>query len=139
MAEIRFEKLNDGWNADPNGPAWNIEVSGERVELRFILNKFMFTVPAEVNVGCLSFARCSRWRVDLTNDEGWYAGKGRYSDTAPEWGEFYEILGDDPQRDDPDDWEIISPDRPSSRHFLFYLRDEALEFISDDWSFARQP
>jgi hypothetical protein len=66
-------------------------------------------------------------------------GKGRYARLAPAWGEFYEIKGEDPQLNNPEDREEIGADRPTSRHFLFYLRDEAFECVAESWSFARAP
>ena len=64
-------------------------------------------------------------------------GQCRYAGKAPAWGEFYEILGDDPARDSPDDWRVVGPDRPTLRHFLFYLRDETFECMANDWRFTR--
>ncbi|MCW2019395.1 UNVERIFIED_ORG: hypothetical protein M2179_001363 [Bradyrhizobium japonicum] len=42
----------------------------------------------------------------------------------PAWGEFYEIAGPDPHLMDPLDWRIASGGSTSSRHFLFYFRDD---------------
>ncbi|MBU3972721.1 MAG: hypothetical protein KKE42_02845, partial [Alphaproteobacteria bacterium] len=83
----------------------------------------------------LTFAGCTRWRLGLTNDHGWFGGQCRYSGIAPAWGEFYEIVDDDPVRDAPDDWRVEGSDKPSGRHFLFYLRDETFECMADDWRF----
>lgn len=81
----------------------------------------------------LSFFGCSRFRWDATNDHSWFAGKGLYSGQAPKWGEFYEVIGDDRAVSDGD-WDILSPDSPDSRHFLFYFRDDTIEVAARDWS-----
>ncbi|WP_292576098.1 hypothetical protein [Mesorhizobium sp.] len=83
----------------------------------------------------LRFGGCSRWRRDATNDHAWFAGDGRYSNQAPKWGEFYEVIGDGRA---VDDWEVLSPDSPNSRHFLFYFRDETIEVVARDWSLTRK-
>lgn len=32
------------------------------------------------------------------------------------------------------DWEVRSADPANAHHFLFYFRDEMLEFVASDWS-----
>jgi hypothetical protein len=36
-----------------------------------------------------------------------------------------------------DDWEVLSPDGPKSRQFLFYFRDDTIEVVAEDWALAR--
>jgi hypothetical protein len=132
-----FLKLNDDWNAEPNAPAPEIEQSDSTIVLRFYLNPWLYPRFLEEEVGALIFVGCSRWRLGPTNDEGWYMGQCRYSRIAPEWGELYEIIGDDPVRNAPNDWRRIAPDASGDRHFLFYLRDGTFECMAADWSFKR--
>lgn len=80
---------------------------------------------------------CSRYRLGATNDEGWYRGQCRYSNVAPEWGEFYEIEGPDPHMMDPIDWMTASGVANPARHFLFYFRDNTFECIAADLAFER--
>jgi len=136
MNELTFTRLNTDWNAEPNAPALKLAVDGSTVTLSFYLNPFAFKA-AEEEVGRLVFTECSRWRWDATNDAAWFSGKGRFSGEAPGWGDFYEIAGVDPSIDDQD-WEVISPDRDGGRHFLFYLRDEAIECIAGNWALMRK-
>ena len=88
----------------------------------------------------------------LTNDEGWYRGQCRFSRLAPAWGEFYEVRGDllldfvpDPEEfrshgvqlePRPLRWVTIGEPGVTSRHFLFYLRDQTFECDATDWSFS---
>jgi len=137
MTPLSFERLNVGWNAEPNAPATRVAVDGQRLGVRFYLNCFAFDCAHEEQEGVLSFTGCSRWRLGSTNDEGWLRGQCRYSHVAPAWGEFYELHGDDPARDIPTDWRVTGADQPTARHFLFYFRDHTFECMADDWSFER--
>jgi hypothetical protein len=135
MSGLTFVLLNQGWNAEPNAPALKVDVTGETVTLSFFLNPFAYDA-AENEVAYLAFNRCSRWRWDSTNDHAWFSGTGRFSGQAPQWGEFYEILGDDVSMDQFD-WEVISADHVEARHFLFYFRDETVEVVAADWVLNR--
>ncbi|MGA9524089.1 MAG: hypothetical protein WBV82_21690 [Myxococcaceae bacterium] len=134
MGQTRFRQLNEGWNAEPNAPEPRISVERGELRLRFLLNPFEFDLPEE-GIGELRFRNCWRYRLGATNDEGWYRGQCRFSRLAPAWGEFYEVTGD-LLLNDRLEW--ITPGSPgaSSRHFLFYLRDETFECDAEDWSFS---
>lgn len=132
---ISFERLSIDWNAEPNAPEPRIKASGCDILLEFYLNAFRFKLFSEEEIGILRFSNCSRYRLGSPNDEGWYQGQCRYSKLAPEWGEFYEIQGDDPLRDLPTDWHSLSLEKNTSRHFLFYLRDHTFEAIAESWDF----
>ena len=137
MMEQTFFQLNRGWNAEPNAPCPRVEVTRSTVTLQFLLNPFEFeAAPGES--GLLSFSGCSKWRLGLANDEGWYRGYCRYSGVAPAWGEFYEIIGADPLAHSPVDWNATGRPDAGTRHFLFYLRDESFECFADEWAFSRQ-
>lgn len=134
-----FKQLNHGWNAEPNAPAPVTRLDGSDLVLQFYLNPFKFEQFEEGDVGFLRFHDCLRYRLGSTNDEGWYRGQCRYSRSAPAWGEFYELTGDDPQLDQPTDWVTTNGHPDPARHFLFYLRDETFECIASDWSFDPDP
>lgn len=135
MASMIFTQLNHGWNAEPNAPAPQVEMRGNELHLHFLLNPFAFQTFKEDDRGIIRFLGTTRYRLGPTNDEGWYRGQCRYSKVAPNWGEFYEIIGEDSLRDLPTDWRTIAlrPDR--GRHFLFYFRDETFECNADNWQF----
>ncbi|RXH14775.1 hypothetical protein [Bradyrhizobium guangzhouense] len=140
MAErLSFRRLNEGWNAEPNSPGPCVAISGHDVLLRFLLNSFAFKYFSEEDQGVLRFENCVRYRLGATNDEGWYRGQCRYSKLAPKWGEFYEISGPDPNLMVPIDWKIAGGASTSSRHFLFYFRDETFECLADAWNFEPVP
>jgi len=152
---LKFVKLQlgQGWVAEPNAPEPQVLVEGSSVTVRFrayrggarqqadgyfrALSLFSKTSSKfDETWGTLRFVGCSRWRWDSTNDHEWHKvdGHGRYSGVAPRWGEFYELIGPDPDRDAVS-WEKIGADTVSSRHFLYYFRDETLEFMAEEWSF----
>ena len=133
--ELRFVKLNDGWNAEPNAPDPVAKLIAGAVRVCFLLNPYQFSAYSEGDWGSLTFGKCTRFRLGPTNDHGWYLGQCRYSGLAPGWGEFYEIVGPDPNRDSPTDWQTVSEDTLGTRHFLFYFRDETFECIAADWRF----
>lgn len=136
--QLEFRRLNHGWNAEPNAPSPKVDASANEVSLRFEFNHMQFPRFEPEGFGVLTFPGCTRWRLGSTNDEGWYRGQCRYSGLAPAWGEFYEIVGDDPARDLPIDWRVLEADRPDARHFLFYLRDETFECMARDWLLSSQ-
>jgi hypothetical protein len=132
----QFVRLNLDWNAEPNDPGEQIEQIGPEVRLSFSLNPWQYDA-GEGERAELHFSDCSKWRLGPTNDEGWHRGQCRYSGVAPAWGEFYEIVGDDPLRDAPDDWREIGSTQRPQRHFLFYLRDQTFECIAAEWRLHR--
>ena len=136
MTRLFFLRLNKAWNADPNGPESLVDAVDSSVRFRFLLNHFAYDAW-DGEFGCLTFSDCSAWRLGGPNDHGWYSGQCRYGRIAPEWGEFYEIIGDDDLRDRPADWRTPPTPGRGDRHFLFYLRDETFECIAADWRFER--
>jgi len=135
---LTFRRLNEGWNADPNAPDPHVIDVLERLEvnLLFEVNFLFYKAFRPFDLGILRFSGCRRWRLGETNDTGWSRGQCRYSKLAPDWGEFYELVGHDPLRDLPDDWHEMAALDGTERHFLFYLRDETFECLAVDWSFA---
>jgi hypothetical protein len=136
MQSLTFAQLNHGWNAEPNSPVPIVECDGTTVRLSFFLNPFQFEAGGE-EVAQLTFTGARHWRLGPTNDEGWRRGQCRYAGIAPAWGEFYEIVGDDPIRSAPLDWMRTITGGWDGRHFLFYLRDETFECIAHAWTFQR--
>ena len=129
----RFERLNAGWNAQPNGPRREVKVSGTDLELEFDPNAYQFPEYARISKIVLTFKACWRYRLGTVNDEGWYRGQCRFSGVAPAWGEFYEVSGD-LKLDGLDDWVVVSDRHPDTRHFLFYFRDREFECDARSWS-----
>lgn len=136
MRPLRFLQLNQGWNADPNGPEPQVRATGSTVELGFWLNGFVW--PADMGLaGRLRFLDCARWRLGPTNDHGWHRGQCRYSRLAPAWGEFYELVGKDDLRLQRSDWQTPPVSGTGDRHVLFYLRDHTFECLAADWRLER--
>ena len=127
-----FTRLNEGWNAEPNAPGLRLKRVEETLLAHMAPNAFLYPAFAGVREITLRFAGCARYRITPVNDETWHRGGCRFSALAPSWGEFYEIAGDTRDGLDPAPWTAM--DGTGTRHFHFYLRDEALEVKAADWS-----
>ncbi len=128
-----FTRLNDDWNADPNGVGGlKIEQDGELLLAHMRPNRYVYREYANVSEITVCFEGCERYRVTPVNDHGWFDGQCRFSGLAPSWGAFYEVSGD--TRDDMDPTPWITMKGSGARHFHFYLRDETLEVKAQDWS-----
>ena len=139
VSSISFQQLNHGWNANPNAPYPIVGRSGADLLLQFSLNAFQFPQFNEGDLGILRFHNCARYRLGPTNDEGWHMGQCRYRDSAPAWGEFYELSGDDLRLNEPKDWIEFDSRMNASRHFLFYLKDETFECLASGWTLEPKP
>ena len=149
MMVTTFTKLNEGWNAEPNGHNPEITIEGSDLLFEFLLNDLMFPNYKTAEKGILRFSDCWRYRLGCTNDEGWYRGQCRFSRLAPAWGEFYEVHGDLLLDAVPDsaafcvrgvqlepfsaDWITLCEPCAGSRHFLFYLLDQTFECDASAW------
>jgi hypothetical protein len=135
MNKLGFIQLNEDLEAAPNAPSLDVKFSGRTAELRFLLNPGRQKSSSR-EAATIRFTNCSRWNWDATNDHAWFSGKGRYAKQTPKWGEFYEVVGKE-KLGGCVDWEVMNVDPEGARLFLFYFRDETLEFIDTDWSIAR--
>jgi len=132
-----FIQLNHGWNAEPNAPFPEVQVTGSSVILEFLANPFQF--PAFVSGQRIRIAFHGVWRFGFSsvNDEGWYRGQCRFSRIAPRWGEFYELSGDLKLEHCEVEWRYLAEQAaPGTRHFLFYFRDETFECDATSWDLA---
>jgi hypothetical protein len=136
-----FTKLNDGWNAEPGAPIPQVSFEGTTLVLTFYLNPWAFPRFKPGDRGELRFEKCWRYSMNGTNDEGWWRGQCRFSRRAPDWGEFYEVEGDLRLQRLPEDyWTLVAePLSTSTRHFLFYFKDETFECDAADWDFRAIP
>jgi len=128
-----FTQLNDGWNAEPNGPEPKVEWQGDNLILRFYMNPYQFPEYQEGDIGEIVFRDCSRYRLGTLNDEGWYRGQSRWAGVKHAWGEFYQVVGDLRLSDVPDDWKTRDPNVGNRDHFIFYFRDEDFECDARAW------
>ncbi|MBW6421783.1 hypothetical protein KX729_10045 [Rhizobium sp. XQZ8] len=133
MTSPQFIRLNTDWNVEPNVPLPEISIDGLTLELRLLVT--VASREGEESAAIkLTFTDCHAWLLSDLNDEGWYRGQCRYGRLAPAWGHFYEIAGEDPLRDQPDDWQSMPGH--GNCHYLFYLRDETFECIANAWKAA---
>ncbi len=132
-------KLNKDWDAEPNAPMPKVSVSADtnNIFLEFFLNSFIHDNVDEEDLGVLEFINCYMYRLGPTNDEGFYKGQCRFSNSGVVWGDFYQIKDSNWQEDFPDDRIIVnSTINPNHlHHYLFYFRDETFECIAESYSF----
>jgi hypothetical protein len=134
---MRFIKLNEDWNAEPNAPEPRIEITGARLRLSFYMNPYLYPQFSENDIGVLEFTRCRQYRMGAPNDEGFYNhGQSRYQQYGVEWGEFYLVDNSDWKANFPDA-KIIDGDIPVNplNHYLFYFRDETFEVVAEKYTF----
>ena len=129
----QFIQLNEGWNADPNASENEYAVEGVVFWLRFQPNRFQFETERETGDLFLRFEGCHSFRFTSINDHGFYLGQCRFSQSAPAWGEFYEIVGDFQEEKDPTPWQRVDASEGPLRNFLFYTRDETVEVKAVTW------
>lgn len=130
--DAKFFKLNSDWNADPNVPEPSAEPQGDDVLLRFFVNPYQFPEFSEDEVGILRFVNCEIFRLGSPNDHGWHLGQCRCSKFAPEWGEFYLVIGNPELLEALKDWKILVPSSGAENHYLFYFRDNTFECVARD-------
>lgn len=133
---IKFIKLNENWNAEPNAPEASVSLDCSNLILEFAVNPWAYKGFEEGERARIIFKNCFKYRLGSTNDEGWYLGQCRFGKLAPEWGEFYQVIGSSPAVADATDWKIIGTDN-SRNHYLFYLRDCTFECEADSYEFQR--
>ena len=133
---IKFLKLNRNWNAEPNAPEETVTLEGLNLILEFTVNSWAYEGFEEEERAKLIFKNCYKFRVGPTNDEGWYLGQCRFGRLAPQWGEFYQIIGSSPTVVDAKDWKIVGTNK-TGNHYLFYLRDSTFECVADSFIFQR--
>lgn len=129
---LTFTQLNIGWNAEPNAPGLKLTHHADCFAMTIKPNAYLFPKFERVAIISVRFYDCRKYRVTNVNDHGWYAGQCRFSKLAPDWGEFYEISGDTRDEMDTTPWVMLSGS--GSRHFHFYLRDNAVEVKAGSWS-----
>jgi hypothetical protein len=137
--ETHFEKLNNVWGAESGAPDPKVRTDESGLTLTFFLGWSPNPKFRDYDRGEIFFSNCWRYRLGYPNDEGWYKGHCRFRCWAPEWGDFYEVTGD-LLDSGPNDWVLLQANRSeTSRHFLFYFKDETFECDAQSWSFKILP
>lgn len=137
---MKYKKLNNNWNAEPNAPDAKIEKGSSWIELSFQLNPFLFDYIDENDSGFLEFMNVYKYRIGSPNDEGYYTGDFRYINEELPWGEFYELFDSGWETNFPRDAEVENEelDKTQLRHFIFFFRDETFECLASDYCFRIQ-
>ena len=140
LSAMRWTKLNTGFDAEPNAPIPRVTVNGCDVLVRFFLNPFIWGDVQEQDEAALLFHDVFMCRIGSTNDEGFYRGQCRFSNTGIPWGDFYELQESDWQRTFPDDLVMVLPSLigdPRLKHYLYYFRDQTFECLAKGFDYRR--
>ena len=132
---VEFIHLNKDWNAEPNAPEESIKLSESRLILEFFVNPWAYEGFKEEQKIKIIFESPSKYRHGETNDEGWYRGQCRFKKLAPNWGEFYEVIGRDDEVKEANDWITLSQEKELN-HYLFYFRDNTFECYAKSYEKA---
>ncbi|NVJ47342.1 MAG: hypothetical protein HWE07_09450 [Cytophagia bacterium] len=135
---MNYKKLNIDWNAEPNAPEAVLEEIGTDLRLEFFLNPFVYHNIDNDEKGELIFKNCFKYSFNSCNDEGYFRGQYRYSNSELPWGEFYEIEHDW-TNDFHQDQKILNQEieQIGLKHFIFFLRDNTLECIAKEFEFNK--
>lgn len=134
---MKYKKLNDTWNAEPNAPEVKLIIENSSVSLIFYINTFLFENFNEGQKGILSFKKVHKFSFNNTNDEGYYSNQYRYKSSKLPWGEFY-LLDSDWSNDFHKNHLIILPFNKSlinHKHFIFFLKDNTFECVAESFEF----
>ena len=130
----QFEKLNHGWNAEPNAPDVKMALDASGLTLSFLANPFQFPDFNDGQTIELRFSNVWRYGTGTINDEGWHRGQCRFSKAVRRWGEFYCVTGDLMIDQFNGNWQFITDDpKPNLNHYLFYFRDCNFECDASNW------
>ena len=133
---MKFLRLNENWNAEPNTPDPFIKIIGSDIKLSFYLNAFEHEQFNEGDIGILEFHNCVQYRIGAPNDEGFYIyGQSRYKQYGVEWGHFYLVQNSDWKTNFPEAIIVNKIVNQNLNHYLFYFRDETFESIAESYSF----
>lgn len=122
---MKYIKLNKNWNAEPNAPEVSVSKTDYGLEITFLLNSLIFQHIDVNEKGSLEFHEVYAYRIDPTNDEGYYSGKFRSKNVELPWGEFYELIDSNWKNNFPSDMILLNDSIPKRnlRHFIFFLKD----------------
>ena len=127
---MKYKKLNTDWNADRNVPIPKIKVLNNDVLIEFRLNPNM----KHADKGLLTFFNCYAYRLDTTNDEGYFMGQFRFKQEQLPWGEFYE-LSNTKWEDSPEDKVMGNPQNKNLKQFIFFFKDDTFECLAERFEF----
>ena len=140
LLAMRWTKLNTTFDADPNSPRPRVTVAGDRVTIEFFLNSFIWNDVQPDDKATLTFTGAFVYRLGSTNDEGFYRGQCRFSESGIGWGDFYELHDSRWQQGFPADKVVLAVPGvvpTGMKHYLYYFRDETFECVAQNYEFQR--
>lgn len=129
-----FERINLGWNAEPNSPHLQVWTDGDSVVAEFTLySRHKYKGFPDNAKARITFKECVQYRVGAPNDEGFYIyEQSRFKKHGVLWGEFYRVHNSNWQNDFPDAV-VTGVAGEQANHYLFYFKDETFECIASSY------
>ena len=130
--EIYYVRITTNWNAHSVSPEIELQLQGLNLLMTIFLNAYVFDGFEEGDKANILFKNCSKYSLNICNDEGYYYGQYRTNPSELPWGEFYEIKSG-LDREFPEPIVNLTMDNSNKRHFIFFFKDETFECLAEDF------
>lgn len=132
---MKFVKLNEEWNADPNFPNPQVDIIQNNIVLSFQMNSFQYDGYKEGDIGFILFKDVFWYRLGSPNDESFFRGQFRYDSSQVRWGNLYEV--NESITNIPSESITVNENykfNNRSRYYLFFFRDNTFECIANEYT-----
>lgn len=128
-SSVDFIKISTDWNADPVSPEVDLKADNADLIMDVFLNYFVFSKFSEGDRVKIRFKNCSKYSLNICNDEGYFYGQYRIKHDELPWGEFYELKSG-VDRNLPAPVTKIQEDSEDNNHYIFFFKDETFECLA---------
>jgi hypothetical protein len=138
LCDMKYLKLNKNWAVHPEAPEPDINVSNNELELSFTLQAANYQHIAEGEKGILKFTEVYTYRFGKPDKEEYLQARYRFTPSQLPWGEYYELIGSNWDKNFPDDKIVLNEpsNKKSLRHFILFFRGATFECIAEDYKFV---
>lgn len=135
-----YIKLNLDFDAEPNAPSPEVSITGSNLNLKFLLNPFLWENVKDDEQAELHFNGVLKYRLGGPGSDN-FKDFRYYDEEIDNYG-FYQIKNSNWMRNFPLDEKTVSKDEPNSlknnsKHYVFFFRDNTFECIADGFKFVR--
>lgn len=130
--KVDYVQITKDWNAHSVSPEIELQPINSNLLMTLFLNAYVFEGFEEGDKANILFKNCSKYSLNICNDEGYYYGQYRTYPSELPWGEFYEIRSG-LDREFPEPIINLTTDNSNKRHFIFFFKDETFECLADDY------
>ncbi|RKN80274.1 hypothetical protein [Ulvibacterium marinum] len=134
-----YIKLNLEYDAEPNAPSPEISINDSTLNLKFLLNPFLWDNVEDDEQAELLFYNAIKYRLGGPGSDNFK--DYRYYDEGIDNYGFYQIKRSDWKKDFPIDEKIISKNpigkKDNFKHYVFFFRDNTFECVAEDFKFVK--